>query len=201
MTHVLNLYAGVGGNRQRWRGGHVTAVEYDRNIARAYKRRFPQDTVICADAHQYLLDHYREFDAIWSSPPCPSHSRMRTTHSTKGTKPVYPDMKLYEEIIFLRHFVKVPWVVENVIPYYKPLIEPSRIISRHTFWSNRWIAPKHFPPLYSGQLAALTVAEMQDIYEIDLPAGGGFSRRKVLRNMVFPELGRYVMGEILKERY
>ena len=35
----------------------------------------PDNTVIVADAHQYLLDHYSEFDFIWTSPPCQTHSR------------------------------------------------------------------------------------------------------------------------------
>ena len=43
-------------------------------IAKIYQDFFPKDKVIVADAHQYLLEHFKEFDFIWSSPPCPSHS-------------------------------------------------------------------------------------------------------------------------------
>ena len=74
---VLNLYACLGGNRYKWTDCEVTAVELDPEAARLYQERFPNDTVIIADAHQYLLDHFKEFDFIWSSPPCPSHSRAR----------------------------------------------------------------------------------------------------------------------------
>jgi DNA (cytosine-5)-methyltransferase 1 len=60
------------------------------------------DKVVVADAHQYLLDHYKEYDFIWSSPPCPTHSRARYwAFGINGKKPVYPNMKLYEEVIFL----------------------------------------------------------------------------------------------------
>ena len=112
---ILNLYAGIGGNRKLWGDGHeITAIEYDENIATIYKDLFYQDTVLVMDAHKYLLDHYREFDFIWSSPPCPSHSRMRMNHKVK----IYPDMSLYQEIIFLQKFFKGKWVVENVIPCY-----------------------------------------------------------------------------------
>ena len=104
---VLNLYACLGGNRYKWTNCEVTAVELDPHLAELYKNRFPNDKVIVADAHQYLLDHYKEFDFIWSSPPCPSHSQSRLAHS-KGInstiKPIYPDLKLYEEIIFLEYF-------------------------------------------------------------------------------------------------
>ena len=58
---ILNLYAGIGGNRMLWSDEHeVTAVEYNENIAKVYKEQYPNDKVIIADAHQYLLDHYKE---------------------------------------------------------------------------------------------------------------------------------------------
>jgi DNA (cytosine-5)-methyltransferase 1 len=108
----------------------VTAIEFDPQVAAVYATLFPQDTVIVADAHAYLLEHFMEFDFIWSSPPCPSHSQMRKNMSVKvmGSKPLYPDMKLYEEIIFLKHYYEGKWIVENVRPYYQYLIEPSFIL-------------------------------------------------------------------------
>lgn len=67
---ILNLYAGIGGNRKLWGDTHeITAVEYKPEIAKIYQDHFPNDTVIVTDAHQYLLDHFDEFDFIWSSPP------------------------------------------------------------------------------------------------------------------------------------
>lgn len=132
---VLNLYACLGGNRALWEDCEVTAVELDPELARMYKERFPFDTVIVEDAHQYLLDHYKEFDFIWSSPPCPSHSKQRFTQAMfRGTyKPLYPDMKLYEEIIFLDNYFDGKFAVENVIPYYTPLI-PAKKVGRHLVW-------------------------------------------------------------------
>lgn len=136
---VLNLYACLGGNRLLWEDCEVTAVELDPELATLYQERFPNDKVIIADAHQYLLDHYKEFDFIWSSPPCPSHSRARYWNSSNyetTTEPIYPDMKLYEEILFLQHYFKTgKFVVENVIPYYEPLI-PAQKRGRHLYWTN-----------------------------------------------------------------
>jgi len=139
---ILNLYACLGGNRYKWNEVkydiEVTAVELDPEAARLYQERFPNDTVIIADAHQYLLDHYKEFDFIWSSPPCPSHSRARYWGCKNGemtTKPIYPDLKLYEEILFLKHYFNGKFVVENVIPYYEPLIQ-SQKRGRHLYWCN-----------------------------------------------------------------
>ncbi len=138
---VLNLYACLGGNRYKWdevADIEVTAVEWDEELAKLYQERFPNDTVIVADAHQYLLDHYKDFDFIWSSPPCPSHSRARYWNSSNydtTTKAIYPDLKLYEEILFLQHYFKGKYIVENVIPYYHPLIEAKKR-GRHLYWTN-----------------------------------------------------------------
>lgn len=117
---VLNLYAGIGGNRKLWEDVEVTAVEYNEEIAAIYKDYFPNDNVIVTDAHEYLLQHYKEFDFIWSSPPCPTHSRARYWGSKGGTCEVkYPDWKLWQEILFLKHYCECPYVVENVIPFYE----------------------------------------------------------------------------------
>ena len=68
---ILNLYAGVGGNRKLWEDGHeITAVEHNSEIAEVYQDLYPSDKVVVADAHQYLLENYKDFDFIWSSPPC-----------------------------------------------------------------------------------------------------------------------------------
>lgn len=133
---ILNLYACLGGNRYKWTDCEVTAVELDAELAKMYQHRFPNDKVIVADAHQYLLDHYKEFDFIWSSPPCPSHSKLRfSQHNTDYYKPIYPEMSLYQEIIFLQNHFTGKYVVENVIPYYQPLI-PAQKRGRHLYWAN-----------------------------------------------------------------
>ncbi len=133
---VLNLYACLGGNRYKWTDCDVTAVELDPELARLYQERFPNDTVIVADAHQYLLDHYKEFDFIWSSPPCPSHSRVRISQKNRENfTAIFPDMKLYEEIIFLDNYFDGKYCVESVIPFYEPLI-PGQKRGRHLYWTN-----------------------------------------------------------------
>jgi len=137
---ILNLYACLGGNRYKWNEVkddiEVTAVELDKELARLYQERFPNDRVIVGDAHQYLLDHYKEYDFIWSSPPCPTHSRARYWgFGINGKKPIFPDMKLYQEIIFLQHHCKTKYCVENVIPYYEPMFNPKKR-GRHLYWTN-----------------------------------------------------------------
>ena len=75
---ILNLYAGIGGNRKLWGDEHeITSVEYNEDIAKIYKDFYPKDNVIIADAHTFLQEYFKEYDFIWTSPPCPTHSRMR----------------------------------------------------------------------------------------------------------------------------
>jgi DNA (cytosine-5)-methyltransferase 1 len=186
---VLNLYAGIGGNRTLWcRNVEVTAVENVSYIAEAYKEMFPEDTVIETDAHQYLLDHFQEFDFIWSSPPCPTHSRTSTSLSGWGIHR-YPDMSLYQEIIFLKHFYKGNWVVENVVPYYDSLINPTAAFDRHYFWSNFHIDTIKIAR--DMDVSRATSKELADFHMIALPASVK-DKRKLLRNAVNPALGKHV---------
>lgn len=187
---ILNLYAGIGGNRKLWGDDHeITAVEYDPHIASVYSHYFPNDVMVTGDAHAYLLAHYKEFDFIWSSPPCPSHSDIRRCGVHKGQYPaLYPDMKLYEEILLLQYFAKGKWVVENVIPYYPPLI-PAQQLGRHMVWSNFIIGDfNHDDDRKHGDIAATSV-----VYGFDLAQFPVKDKRKLLRNMVDPILGQHIM--------
>ena len=188
---ILNLYACLGGNRYKWDSSHdVVAVELDKELARMYQQRFPGDKVIVDDAHQYLLDHYREFDFIWSSPPCPTHSRARFWASKGGVhKPVFPDMKLYEEILFLDNYFDGKWVIENVVPFYKPLLSATKL-GRHLFWSNFNIPKKDFK---DADIHRGTISEHEDFHKIDLKSYKGNQRKlKIARNLVHYDVGQYV---------
>jgi DNA (cytosine-5)-methyltransferase 1 len=193
---ILNLYAGIGGNRKLWgKDVEVTAVEHDENIAKIYQDYFPNDRVIVGDAHEYLKENYKNFDFIWTSPPCPTHSRMRMNHKKK----VYPDLKLYEEILFLKHFCKDKlWVVENVVPYYKPLIEPTKVLHRHVFWCNFDI--KDFNMEKLGTCKIKKEREfLQEKFGYNLDGYTGIDKRKVLRNCVVPVLGKHIKECALNE--
>jgi len=194
MKKVLNLYAGIGGNRKLWEDVDVTAVENNPKIAKIYQDFFPDDKVIVGDAHQYLLEHFKEFDFIWSSPPCQSHSSFRRNICVRyrGTKPVYPDMRLYEEILFLQNHATCQWVVENVKPYYHSLIEPTAKLQRHYFWTNFEIAEKDFA---KDNIRTAQIPDLQKKYGFDLSGVVISDKRQVLRNCVLPELGLHIFTE------
>lgn len=190
---ILNLYCGIGGNRKLWGDEYeVTAVELDPKIATVYQELFPKDKVVIGDAHEYLQGYFNEFDFIWASPPCQTHSSFRQNIGVRfrGVKAVYPDMKLYQEIIFLQSNFKGKWVVENVNPYYSPLIEPNVELDRHLFWCNFNIKKADFvrPKLREAQIPQLQEAYGYDLSNYKLP-----NKRQVLRNCVLPEVGKHIL--------
>ena len=188
---ILNLYAGIGGNRKLWGNDlEITAVEWDASIAEIYKDLYPNDNVIVGDAHQYLLDHYSEYDFIWASPPCPTHSVTNFFLNPQGIVR-YPDMGLYQEIILLQNFFKGKYVIENVKSYYDPLIKPQES-GRHYFWANFRIPflkiEKQIGRM-NGKGRNVARANNLDKLGFDLSKYEHPDKDKLLRNCVAPEIG------------
>ncbi len=103
-------------------------------------------------------------------------------------------MKLYEEIIFLKHWFKGKWVVENVVSYYDPLIPPI-LSNNHYFWSNFL-----FPAL-PNEVRGIKRKNGEDfkreeLLGIDL-SGYKFStkrvRRMVVNNCCEPQIGKDIL--------
>jgi DNA (cytosine-5)-methyltransferase 1 len=200
---ILNLYACLGGNRYKWDevadNLEITAIELDPELAKLYQERFPNDTVIVADAHQYLLDHFKEYDFIWSSPPCPTHSRVRHSQKNRDSyQAVYPNMGLYEEIIFLDNHFLGKYVVENVIPYYNPLI-PAKKRGRHLYWTNF-----NLPTNLSNRKVQVgtgkdEVKKLCKFHDYDFTKYKGTQRTdKIARNLVDYEAGRTILETVLE---
>lgn len=206
---ILNLYACLGGNRYKWgevakeKGIEieVTAVEWDEELAKLYQERFPNDKVIVADAHQYLLENFKTYDFIWSSPPCPSHSRARYWSSSNydtTTEAIYPDMKLYEEILFLQHYYRTgKYVVENVIPYYEPLM-PAKKRGRHLYWTNFNLPSDLGDRRIQIGAGINELKRLCEFHKIDISTyKGEQSMIKVARNLVDYEAGRTIFETVL----
>jgi DNA (cytosine-5)-methyltransferase 1 len=203
---ILNLYACLGGNRYKWGDEHdITAVEWDEELARLYQERFPNDKVIVADAHQYLLDHYKEFDFIWSSPPCPTHSRLNFSFKGKRQKGdgsfklKYPDMSLYQQIIFLDNFFDGKYVIENVIPYYEPLISAKKR-GRHLYWTN-FNLPNNLSGVKNPDFTRLNkdhLKVMSEYHDYDFSKYKGKQpRKKIANNLVYYEDGKIILDTVM----
>jgi DNA (cytosine-5)-methyltransferase 1 len=196
---VLNLYAGVGGNRKLWTDCQVTAVEINPAIAYVYRQQHPDDTVIVEDAHAYLEANFREFDFIWSSPPCPTHSKM--AKATRHALRRYPDLKLYEEILFLQHFFDGPWCVENVVPFYEPLI-PAQVRGRHAYWASGSI-PNYCEPVPTDFINLANMAGKHKLmdwlgihFDENIYVGDNHCPAQVLRNCVHPNEGLAIFNAL-----
>jgi DNA (cytosine-5)-methyltransferase 1 len=116
-------------------------------------------------------------------------------------------MKLYEEIIFLKHFYEGKWVVENVKPYYEPLIKPQKV-GRHCFWANfpiKDIKVEHQIGTMNRQaskesqrkaiIREAQIPELTDLHGLNLMDKKLKNKRQVLRNCVLPEIGKHIFQE------
>ena len=200
---ILNLYSGIGGNRKLWGDKHhITSIELHEGIAREYEKLYPNDKLIIGDAKEYLLKNHQDYDLIWVSPPCPTHSRARFWRY-KHENPVYPDMTLWEIIIFLKNHSGSKWVVENVKPYYDPLIEPSFCVGRHYFWSNFYVKVEDLKLSSTikkdkgkNSFSYRTSSDLSKEYDIHIcdssKGSRGYDLNRVLRNCVNPKIGKLI---------
>ena len=197
MSAILNLFCGIGGNRELWGDTHnITSVELDPLIAEVYAKRYPNDIVIIGDALQYVTEHYKEFDFIWASPPCPSHGQYRHNVGVlgKGFAPLIPEMtSLYGLITFLKTYFKGYYCVENTIPYYTPVIEPTVRLGRHLVWANF--------PISDFKVAPSGIRDKNNLGSFALSGLVSESKiknkRQVLRNCVDGLMAEHILNELM----
>lgn len=192
---ILNAYSGIGGNRKLWQDVEVTAVEHNETIAEIYKEHFPDDKIIIGDAHQFLLNNYKDFDFIWSSPPCPTHSRFNLIQHEQGAEMRYPDMGLYQEILLLKHWFNGKYCIENVISYYDPLI-PPRESGNHYFWANFRIKKepnekRNIRREHKGQ------RELKIGFDLSKYKLNKKFERTLINNCTEPELGLWILQQAM----
>jgi len=195
---ILNLYAGIGGNRKHWDGDkhNITAVEINQEIAEEYRKNFPKDNVVVGDAHEYLKNNYRDFDFIWSSPPCPTHSSIRKAGVENGQYDAkYPDMKLWQEILFLDQYFRGDYVVENVKPFYDEKVNWEMLVpqesGQHYLWSNYAIPDTEIASMNHNNGNCSKWQQWLGIQVKD--SWRTVEKRKVLRNCVHPKIGEKIL--------
>ncbi len=200
---ILNLYSSLGGNRYKWdevADIEVTAVELDPEIAELYQKRYPNDTVIVGDAHKYLRENYERFDFIWASPPCPTHSKLQLAWKNMKRRNFdmpYPDLKLYEEIIFLQHYFDGKYCVENVIPFYEPLI-PAKKRGRHLYWTNFNLPNSLNERKSPKDFAKGNIEVLSEFHDYDFRQYKGKQRLDVVaKDLVDYEAGRTILETAL----
>jgi DNA (cytosine-5)-methyltransferase 1 len=140
---LLDLFCCAGGAARGYQraGFHVTGVDI------APQPRYAGDEFHQADAIEYVVAHWREFDAIHASPPCQHYSPLNALSPEK----VYPDL-----IVPTRSVLDAsgrPYVIENVMT--APLIKDDSVVLcggmfglrtyRHRRFESPWLlsAPEH----------------------------------------------------------
>ena len=109
----------------------------------------------------------------------------------------FPDMKLYEEILFLKHLYNGKYVIENVIPYYDPLI-PAQKRHRHLYWTNF-----NLPNVLTNREARIStgtseVKKLCEFHDYDFyKYKGNQPTNKIARNLVDYEAGKTIFETAL----
>ena len=111
-------------------------------------------------------------------------------------------MKLYQEIIFLEHFFKGKYCVENVIPYYQPLITAKKR-GRHLYWTN-FNLPNDLGERKAKGFTHETngfIKRLSDFHNYDFRKYKGKQRiHKIARNLVDYEAGKTIF-DVARETY
>lgn len=211
---ILNLFAGIGGNRTLWNGHEITSVEFNPVVVKIYRKRFPLDRILVQDVFDFLRDknnNLNDYDFIWASPPCQSHSQMQKFNPSKITRPPIPDLTaVYGLKFWLQQNYSNFYVIENVQPYYKVPIKPTVKLGRHLFWSNFSILPKIFPHKFLGTNKHGKIGgvmredynhQIEKMMLIDIKkelaeSFKGKKLRTVVRNCVDPKIGKYILRQV-----
>jgi DNA (cytosine-5)-methyltransferase 1 len=220
---ILNLYAGLGGNRKNWGSHEVTAVEYNPQIAAVYQEQYPDDKILVKDVVTWIRKcDLSQYDFIWASPPCTTHSCATSFHLR-----YVPDLtQIYGLIIHLEYKIgtagyknKKPqalYCIENVQPFYGlkkwfgPGLLPTVKLDRHYFWSNFPI-PEPIEELTNSRLSLDylntnkhqrsllmrgQVEDMAKYHGFNLTLLDGYKGRKdkVVRNMMHHTIADYILS-------
>ena len=108
-------------------------------------------------------------------------------------------MMLYQEIIFLQHYFEGKYCVENVIPYYEPLI-PARKRGRHLYWTNFNLPNNIAERSMTGVIGVANdeLNKLCEFHNIDVSSYKGEQRKtKIARNLVDFEVGKTILETAL----
>lgn len=207
--NILTAFAGIGGNRRLWDelgSFRITAIENNPAVANEYLKLYPNDTVLIGDAWRYIPNSLDEYDIIWASPPCQTHSKLTKMNKRQKEKKIY-DYRLYSLIDYLENNYNGIYIVENVVPSYVAKRKPVKI-DRHLFWSNLPLKNDfQLKKMKSFHKQTRDQTHQEYIESITSWIGFKISRNiylngnhdpmQIYRNCVHPKLGKYVLEQIL----
>jgi DNA (cytosine-5)-methyltransferase 1 len=203
---ILNLFAGLGGNRMLWDElgeFEITAVELHYRVANIYKKYFPNDKMIIGDAIEFVqTNDIEEYDFIWASPSCLTHTMLQMVRGYN-----VPDMtSLYGLITYFDFRLKdskTKWLVENVKPWYTPLIKPKFFFGRHYFWGNCYVVEKDLGLDYKkyDKVIRSTIKQLCKYHGLDRKDfDNSLEDRQLVRNCVHRKMGREILKQVLNSQ-
>lgn len=115
---ILDLFCCEGGAAKGYAdaGFEVIGVDINPKFAKRYPFEF-----YAADALDFAVNNYKEFDAIHASPPCQAYSVTKNGHNKEHPMLIEPTRKVLQQI-------GLPYVIENVVG--APLINPITLCGR-----------------------------------------------------------------------
>ncbi len=221
MLRILDLFCGVGGVARGFQKYLLEngiefeyyAVDINDAILLAHRILNPHSVTLKRDAYSFTDHELRSYDFIWASPPCESHSRLMWIYNkNQPEKWEPPDKKLWQLIERL-YRLGIPFVVENVRPYYRPPMRPTSYVCRHALWSNLSIPPfdysriniDFFEHIKDDVHKLVEYHELNGVAERIIKTIGGVRKaRDALRDMVHHrvsyEIAKRVIPQILDGR-
>jgi len=204
-VRVLDLYAGLGGTDKGIRKVAAEknikldyyAIEIDPAVCQAHKKNHLESNVICADVKDWL-DKVTDFDFVWASPPCQTHSINNYSNKAIGykTKPV--DWSLWHVIDILQRAETIPFVVENVKIWYNEPFKHNFKLDRHYFWTNLQLVPFDYHKKPAKEWCHISVKDWQEYHQLE-PATTG-DKRQQLRNCVHWSIAAGIFEQFLEPR-
>lgn len=83
----------------------------------------------------------------------------------------------------------------SLFPFYDYLINPSIVLGRHPFWANLKIP--YFETKIDNRISDITNSSIN--YDVCLKNYNINNKRQILRNMVNPEIGKYILERALEK--
>ena len=202
---VLDLYAGLGGSDKGIRSVlekkgidyEYVAIEIDPKVAEAHRKNNPGSRVIVADALSWLPE-VKNFDFVWASPPCKTHSKWNMVWASRREKHPKPDPTLW---FLIREFrsLGINFVVENVDPYYKDPCKPTIKIGRHQFWTSFPIKKFDFISR-EKPFPEMTIRDWLQYHQLETVEGKAQDKRQALRNCTHYSIAAGIFEQFLEPK-
>lgn len=201
---ILDLYAGLGGTakgiqsvlEKKGVDYEYFAIEIDPNVCAAHKINNPRSTVICADVKDWL-DKITDFDFVWASPPCQTHSILNFSNKATGKKTNLVDWSLWHVIDHLQRTENVSYVVENVLIWYNEPFKHNFNLDRHYFWTNLSLLSFEYQKR-TKDWGYLSVKGWKEYHQVEHAITG--NKRQQLRNCLHWSIAAGIFEQFLEPK-